>query len=253
MNGWTFYMELSTLKTTETCRSFHKWLQQMKSPNILSKKNFFRQTNIQIYLELISLRHVRGSKRKMRVGLNHTFLRTYGGMTDDTQALTTFKSKTPSFASCKSVTNLVVNNPRLFSCRLGVWSWKLWSGKPFPTRTISKPCMISVLCLKYAALLRLHCGYCFLASSHPKREVTITSRSQHGDVLKTKVQVVDMGYFMVCRVLRTPSPGIFALLLATLVIQLHEYTITEILLVVLPVFAKQTSFLKTFVQRVDEG
>ena len=36
--------------------------------------------------------------------------------------LTTFRSNTPSFASCNKVTNLVVNSPKLFSCRLGVWS-----------------------------------------------------------------------------------------------------------------------------------
>lgn len=34
--------------------------------------------------------------------------------------LTALRSSTPSLASCSSVTNLVVNNPRLFSCRLGV-------------------------------------------------------------------------------------------------------------------------------------
>ena len=121
-------------------------------------------------------------------------------MTDDTRVPTTFKSKTPSFASCKSVTNLVVNNPRLFSCRLGVWSWNGWSGKPLPTRTISKPCMIGVLCLKYAALLRLHCGYCFLAFSHSKREVTVTCRSQHGDVRdkrrKSKLLTWDISWFV---------------------------------------------------------
>ena len=34
--------------------------------------------------------------------------------------LTALRSSTPSFASCSRVTNLVVNTPRLFSCRLGV-------------------------------------------------------------------------------------------------------------------------------------
>ena len=34
--------------------------------------------------------------------------------------LTTLRSKTPSFASCNKLTNLVVNKPSDFSCRLGV-------------------------------------------------------------------------------------------------------------------------------------
>ena len=34
--------------------------------------------------------------------------------------LTTFRSKTPSWACCNRSTNLMVSNPRLFSCRLGV-------------------------------------------------------------------------------------------------------------------------------------
>lgn len=37
-------------------------------------------------------------------------------------SLTTFKSSTPSFASCNNETNFVVNKPKLFSWRLGVWS-----------------------------------------------------------------------------------------------------------------------------------
>lgn len=61
-------------------------------------------------------------RRQVRLCHNAAWKRQRHKPLNSPQLLTTLRSKTPSLASCNKVTNLVVSSPKLFSCRLGVWS-----------------------------------------------------------------------------------------------------------------------------------